>query len=431
MAGATMASATGATPGAGQNHVRLIALVMALFFAFGFCTVMVDTLIPKLKATFALNYAEVMLTQFCFFGAYFIVSLPASWLVTRIGYLQSATVGLALMALGCLLFTPAAHAGVYEGFLGSLFILASGVVIVQVAANPLAANAGNPATSHSRLTLAQAFNSLATTVGPLFGSAFILSKGLATPDAAKLSAEALIAARQAAAHAVQGPFLGIAACLVVMAVVCWLVRRMAPPARADASAGGGSAALLGRPRWMLGALSIFLDVGAEVSIGSAMANYLMSPHTISAIPTAAGAMVSIYWGLAMAGRFAGAGVLRWVKPGRVLSVCAAGAATLAVASALGSGWLAAATILAVGLCNSIMFPTIFTLAIEGLGERAAQASGLICVAIVGGAVVPMITGLIADRAGLNVGLLVPAVCYVWIGAYGWLAASGRLERAAA
>ena len=170
MAGATMASATGATPGAGQNHVRLIALVMALFFAFGFCTVMVDTLIPKLKATFALNYAEVMLTQFCFFGAYFIVSLPASWLVTRIGYLQSATVGLALMALGCLLFTPAAHAGVYEGFLGSLFILASGVVIVQVAANPLAANAGNPATSHSRLTLAQAFNSLATTVGPLFGS---------------------------------------------------------------------------------------------------------------------------------------------------------------------------------------------------------------------------------------------------------------------
>jgi FHS family L-fucose permease-like MFS transporter len=430
MAGAVTASGIGASPSTGQNHARLIALVMALFFAFGFCTVMVDTLIPKLKATFALNYAEVMLTQLCFFGAYFIVSLPASWLLTRIGYLQSVTLGLALMALGCLLFTPAAHAGVYEGFLAALFILASGVTIVQVASNPLAANAGDPKKSHSRLTLAQAFNSLATTVGPLFGSAFILSKGLATPDAARLSAEALIAARQAAAHAVQGPFLGIAACLVVMAVVCWLVRAIAPAASAD-SAGAGYAALLNRPRLMLGALSIFLYVGAEVSIGSAMANYLMSAHTLSAAPALAGAMVSIYWGLAMAGRFAGAGVLRRVKPGRALSACAAGAATLAVASALGSGRPAAAAILAVGLCNSIMFPTIFTLAIEGLGERAAQASGLICMAIVGGAVVPMITGLIADRAGLNHGLLVPAACYVWIGAYGWLAASGRLERGAA
>ena len=430
MAGAAAAVGTGGAPRTGQNHVRLIALVMALFFAFGFCTVMVDTLIPKLKATFALNYAEVMLTQFCFFGAYLVVSLPASWLLTNIGYLQSVTLGLVLMALGCLLFTPAAHSGVYEGFLASLFILASGVVIVQVAANPLAANAGDPKKSHSRLTLAQAFNSLATTVGPLFGSAFILSKGLATPDAAKLSIEALIAARKTAAHAVQGPFLGIAVCLVVMAVVCWLVRTMAPAATAE-SAGGGYGALLGRPRLMLGALTIFVYVGAEVSIGSAMANYLMSPHTISALPTVAGTMVAIYWGLAMVGRFAGAGILRLVKPGRVLSVCAAGAVGLAVASALGSGWLAAATILAVGLCNSIMFPTIFTLAIEGLGERAAQASGLICVAIVGGAVVPMITGLIADRAGLNVGLLVPAVCYVWIGAYGWLAASGRLERQAA
>ena len=429
MAGAAAVSGTGASSSTGQGHARLIALVMALFFAFGFCTVMVDTLIPMLKATFALNYAEVMLTQFCFFGAYFIVSLPASWLLTKIGYLQSVTLGLVLMALGCLLFTPAAHAGVYEGFLASLFILASGVTIVQVAANPLAANAGDPSKSHSRLTLAQAFNSLATTVGPLFGSALILSKGLQTPDAAKLSAEALIAARQAAAHVVQGPFLGIAVCLVVMAAVSWTVRGLAPAARADVS-GGSYAALLGRPRLMLGTLSIFLYVGAEVSIGSAMVNYLMSAHTLSVAPVVAGHMVSIYWGLAMAGRFAGAGILRLVKPGRVLSACAAGAAILAVASALGSGWLAAATILAVGLCNSIMFPTIFTLAIEGLGERAAKASGMICVAIVGGAVVPMITGLIADRAGLNYGLLVPAVCYVWICVYGWLAASGRLDRGA-
>ena len=429
MAGAAATSGT-APRGGGQGHARLIALVMALFFAFGFCTVLVDTLIPKLKATFALNYAEVMLTQFCFFGAYFIVSLPASWLLTKIGYLQSVTVGLVLMAAGCLLFTPAAHAGVYEGFLAALFILAAGVTIVQVASNPLAANAGDPAKAHARLTLAQAFNSLATTLGPLFGSAFILSKGLAAPDASKLSAEALIAARQAAAQAVQGPFLGIAACVLALALLCWMVRGMAPRSGADSGTDGGYAALLTRPRLMLGTLTIFLYVGAEVSIGSAMVNYLMSPHTLSATPASAGAMVSIYWGLAMAGRFVGAGVLSRIKPGRVLSACAVGAAALAVGSAFGGGAAAAAAILAVGLCNSIMFPTIFTLAIEGLGERAAQASGLICMAIVGGAVVPMITGLIADRAGLDMALLAPAACYVWIGVYGWLAASGRLERTA-
>ena len=163
---------------------RVIGLVMALFFAFGFCTVLVDTIIPKLKATFALSYAEVMLTQFCFFGAYFLVSLPAAWLHSRIGYLKGAAVGLLLMALGCLLFTPAADAGVYAGFLGALFILASGVTIVQVAANPLATGAGDPSQAPSRLTLAQAFNSLATTVGPIFGASFILANGLAIPTRA-------------------------------------------------------------------------------------------------------------------------------------------------------------------------------------------------------------------------------------------------------
>jgi FHS family L-fucose permease-like MFS transporter len=426
-----MEAVSGRAP-AGQGHVRLIGLVMGLFFAFGFCTVLVDTLIPKLKATFALNYAEVMLTQFCFFGAYFIVSLPASWLLGKIGYLQGVTVGLVLMAVGALLFTPAAHAGVYEGFLAALFILASGVTIVQVASNPLAATAGDPDKAPSRLTLAQAFNSLATTVGPLFGSAFILSKGLATPDAATLSPSALIAARQQQAQAVQGPFLAIAGALLVMAVVCWLVRGLAPRAApADGQGRSGYGDLLRRPRLMLGTLSIFLYVGAEVSIGSAMANYLMSPHALSAAPGKAGAMVSLYWGGAMVGRFIGFAVLRKVKPGYAVGVCACGALVLVLASVAGQGLMAAAALLLVGLCNAIMFPTIFTLAIEGLGDRAAKASGMLGVAIVGGAAVPMITGLVADRAGLTLGLLVPAACYVWIAIYGWVTGSGRVDRRSA
>src|SRR5215831_4151558 len=210
----------------GTNR-KVIGVVMALFFAFGFCTVLVDTIIPKLKATFALTYAEVMLTQFCFFGAYFLVSVPAAWLHSRIGYLQGVAVGLLLMALGCLLFTPAANAGVYPGFLLALFILASGVTIVQVAANPLATGAGEPERAASRLTLAQAFNSLATTVGPIFGAYFILANGLTVPDASILSAEALVIERREQAMVFQTPFLIIAGALILMAVVCWGVRNWA------------------------------------------------------------------------------------------------------------------------------------------------------------------------------------------------------------
>src|SRR5215470_1369443 len=220
--------ASSASKNAGkESQTRLIALVMALFFAFGFCTVLVDSIIPKLKATFALSYAEVMLTQFCFFGAYFLISVPAAWLHKRIGYLRGVAVGLSLMALGCLLFTPAADAGIYPGFLLALFILASGVTIVQVAANPLATSAGDPGQAASRLTLAQAFNSLATTVGPIFGASFILADGLAVPDASTLSSEALAIARREQAQVFQLPFLIIAAALIVIAIVCWRVRHWA------------------------------------------------------------------------------------------------------------------------------------------------------------------------------------------------------------
>ncbi len=404
---------------------RVIGLVMALFFAFGFCTVLVDTIIPKLKATFALSYAEVMLTQFCFFGAYFLVSLPASWLHSRIGYLQGVAVGLLLMALGCLLFTPAANAGVYPGFLLALFILASGVTIVQVAANPLAARAGDPQHAPSRLTLAQAFNSLATTIAPIVGASFILAHGLAVPDASRLSAEALSAARREQAHVFQMPFLIIAALLIVMAIVCWSVRHWVQDS-APSPTKKGHTALLSNRRLMFGAVSIFLYVGAEVSIGSSMANYLMLDSTLSAPAQTAGTLVSIYWGLAMVGRFLGAGIMRKANPALVLALCACGAFAMTTTSSLSAGMVAAVTILIVGLFNSIMFPTIFALAVGGMGDRTPQASGIICLAIVGGAVVPLTTGVVADHVGLNHALLVPAVCYIWIAFYGIFTARHKI-----
>lgn len=407
-----------------EGQSRLIGLVMTLFFAFGFCTVLVDSIIPKLKATFALSYAEVMLTQFCFFGAYFLVSIPAAWLHKRIGYLRGVAAGLVLMAFGCLLFTPAANAGVYPGFLLALFILASGVTIVQVAANPLATGAGTPERAPSRLTLAQAFNSLATTVGPIFGATFFLANGLTVPDASTLSAEALAAERQQQAHVFQLPFLFIALALIALAIVCWSVRHWVKTA-APSAADNGQATLLTNRRLMFGAVSIFLYVGAEVSIGSSMANYLMLDRTLAAPAQMAGTLVSVYWGLAMTGRFIGAGVMRKANPALVLMLCACGAFVMATTSSLSEGTVAAVTILSVGLFNSIMFPTIFALAVEGMGERTAQASGIICLAIVGGAIVPLITGVVADHAGLHLALLVPAVCYIWIGFYGLHAARNK------
>lgn len=407
-------------PPAAASQRHLIALVMCLFFAFGFCTVLVDTLVPKLKGLFALSYTEVMLTQFCFFGAYLVVSLPAAVLLSRIGYLRCVTIGLGLMAVGCLLFTPAAEAGVYTGFLAALFVLASGVTIVQVAANPLAVSAGDPRHAHSRLTLAQAFNSLATTVGPLFGAMLILSDR-PPPDAKTLSPSLLALARHAEAEAVKLPFQMIAAAVIGLALVCWWVRAWSPPVSVPGRANRGSGHLLGRPRLMLGALSIFLYVGAEVAIGSAMANYLMQSTTLHLAPRAAGTMVAYYWGLAMVGRFIGSFILRIGNPGWVLAAAALGAGVLVMLSSLSSGPVAGYSLLCVGLCNSIMFPTIFALATEGLAvDDEPKASGIISASIFGGAVVPLLTGYVADRSGLAAALVVPALCYGWIFAYGVL-----------
>ena len=395
----------------------LVFLVVTLFFAWGFATVLIDSLIPKLKGMFSLNYAEVMLTQFAFFLAYFVVSIPAGLLLARIGYIRGIVVGLAIMAVGALMIAPAAHLGVFPGFLVALFVMASGITLLQVAANPLIAVLGRPEKSHSRLTLAQAFNSFATFVGPLVGAAVILKSGVA--PGAGLSGEALAAIRRTEAQYIQLPFLGIAAGAALLAVIFWTMRRSAGlPSSAGTATRLSSLALLSRPRLALGALSIFLYVGAEVSIGSVMVNYLMQPGVLHAPAARASQLVAFYWGGAMVGRFIGSAALRWTPAGLALAVCAVAAALLASASALSVGLVAAVAIIAVGLFNSIMFPTIFTLAIEDLGEETPQGSGILCLSIVGGAVIPLVTGLTADRVGLSTALFVPVACYLLIALYG-------------
>lgn len=400
----------------------LVGLVVFLFFAWGFATVLLDALVPKLKGLFELSYAEAMLIQFSFFLSYFIFSLPAGLVLSRIGYIRGAVVGLVVTAAGCLLFLPAASLSLFPAFLLALFVMAAGITMLQVAANPFIELLGSEKSSHSRLTLAQAFNSLGTTIGPWVGATVILHGGVAiTPG---LSQAALAAARQAEAHAVELPFLVIAGAFAVLAAIFWWLRKTSAPSVAGQANLRAIGALLTRPRLVLGAVAIFVYVGAEVSIGSLMTNYLMQPHVLAAAAERAGRLVSLYWGGAMVGRFVGAYVLQRVRPGLVLAVCAVGACSLALLSSLSTGAVAAYTLIAVGLFNSIMFPTIFSLASEQLGPETPNGSGLLCMAIVGGAIVPIVTGAVADHAGLAFALFVPAACYVCIGVYGVLAARG-------
>ena len=406
------------TQSAGGNDLRIF--VFALFFIFGGITSLNDVVIPKLKALFTLSYAEAMLVQSAFFAAYFIISLPAAEVVKRFGYMRTAVLGLVTMTLGCLLFVPASASGLFGMFLLALFVLAAGITTVQVVANPLISMLGNPATAHSRLTFAQAFNSLGTTIFPYVGSILILGS-LATEDPAKLTGTALDAFRGVETRVVEHTYLGLAAALAIVAAVVWFERKRLVEAPGEPGSFAAAFALLGRPRFGFGALCIFLDVGAEVAIGSLMVNYLMQASVLGVAAEDAGKHVPYYWGGAMVGRFIGTYFLRVYSPGKVLACVTAAAILLLLISANSLGLVSGYALLAVGLCNSIMFPTIFSLASEKLGDRTAEGSGIICMAIVGGAIVPLITGRFADLTSLKFALVVPAVCYATILSFGWYA----------
>ena len=416
-------SGEGGTP-FGDAHIdapELRVFVMTLFFIFGGITSLNDVIIPKLKELFTLNYTQAMLVQFCFFAAYAIIGIPGAQLVKRIGYMRGAVAGLLAMMVGCLMFVPASRWASYPLFLFALFVLASGVVVVQVVTNPLISLLGPARTSHSRLTFAQAFNSLGTVVFPMIGASLILG-GLAGVSAAQLSGEELDAYRMAESRMVVKTYLALAAALAVVAGVVWANRNRLRGERHEATSLAQSLALLKQPRFAFGAACIFLYVGAEVAIGSMIVNYMQLESVLGADAATAGAYIPYYWGGALIGRFIGSWLLVRVSPGKLLAACATAAIALILISATTGGEVAAWSLLLVGLTNSIMFPTIFSLACEGLGAKAADGSGIINIAIFGGAVVPVAFGAIADLTGnLATALLLPAVCYAVIAGFGWYA----------
>ncbi|WP_020655111.1 sugar MFS transporter [Massilia niastensis] len=394
--------------GAAQQRGNTSALVIVtiLFFMWGLITSLNDVLIPHLKAIYTLTYVQAMLVQFCFFGAYFIVSLPAGALIRRIGYQKGAVAGLLIAAVGCALFYPASFSG-YGVFLLAFFVLASGITVLQVAANPYVAVLGPARTASSRLTLTQAFNSLGTTIGPAVGGLLILSSvGAAVGAGTDAGSEAA---------SVRGPYLALAGALALLAVLFLAARLPQIAASEDLPlAGEGRGSALAHRHLVLGAIGIFLYVGAEVSIGSFLINFLGEPHIAGLSHADAAHYVSIYWGGAMVGRFIGFAVMRVVSPGKTLAFNSLAAIALVLAGTFGEGGVAMWAILAVGLCNSIMFPTIFSMALHGLGKYTGQGSGILCMAIVGGALVPFAQGALADALGVQASFLLPAACYAFI-----------------
>lgn len=405
-----------------------LAVATTLFFMWGFLTSLNDVLIPHLKAVFELNYTRAMLVQFAFYGAYFLMSLPAGRLVAHLGYKKGIITGLLIAAVGALGFWPSAALRTYEAFLASLFVLATGITVLQVAANPYVALLGPEQTASSRLTLAQALNSLGTTLAPLFGGFLILSTTVMSGEQIQaLPVAEQVAYRAAEAQSVQGPYLGLAIALALLAVFVCLFRL---PSLAEATEKADSAQhtlldALKHPHVLFGVLAIFFYVGAEVSIGSLMVNYLALPETGGMSEQRATQYVSAYWGCAMVGRFAGSWLLAQYPPRRLLAGFALANVVLLGVILAASGEVAVYGIVATGLFNSIMFPTIFSLAIERLGPLTNKASSLLIMAIVGGAVIPLLQGMLADRIGLHLSFVLPVTCYLYIIFYGLVGSRPR------
>jgi len=395
-----------------------LAVVTTVFFMWGFVTVLNDILVPHLKVLFELNYTEIMLIQFTFFSAYFLMSIPSARVIAHLGYRASITTGLCVMGCGALIFFPAASLPSYGLFLTALWVLASGMTILQVAANPYVAQLGPPEGASSRLNLAQAFNSLGTAIGPALGGLLILSDRAGKTPLTQ-------AEKIAEASSVKLPYIGIAVLLFVLA---FAISRFHLPSLPDIEEGHGvkpTDSVWRHRNLVLGALAIFVYVGAEVSIGSFLVNYLSQPNIGGLTERAAAGYVSFYWGGAMIGRFIGSGLTRLFSPGKVLAIFALIASALVWTTIATNGSVAMWAVLAVGLFNSVMFPTIFTLGIAGLGPLTGKGSSMLVMAIVGGAILPVVQGRLADTIGIHTAFVMPALCYLYIVYYG-LRGSARI-----
>ena len=393
-----------------KNYGFALTSLTSLFFMWGFITCLNDILIPHLKAVFDLTYVQAMLVQFCFFGAYFLMSLPSGYIVKKLGYKKGIVVGLLIAALGCVLFYPAAAMHNYPVFLFALFVLASGITLLQVSANPYVSLLGSPKTASSRLTLTQAFNALGTTVAPSFGALLILDS----------ASEAFLTPAQNA-ESVQLPYLLLAGMLILLAgIFAWL---KLPDIMSEQKEAAEKSDTIEGSAWQyrhltLGAVGIFMYVGAEVAIGSFLVSFLAQENIAGLKEHVAAHYITYYFGGAMIGRFIGAAVMQKLPAGKVLGFNASMAIILVVIAMSTSGQLAMWSILLVGLFNSIMFPTIFSLALNGLGKHTAQGSGILCLAIVGGAIVPLLQGALADSVGVQLSYVLPILCYIFIVFYG-------------
>jgi FHS family L-fucose permease-like MFS transporter len=408
-------STTTATPDTGQSYGAPLATVTTLFFMWGFLTCLNDILVPHLKSIFDLNYAKVMLIQFAFFGAYFIFSIPSAKIIDWIGYQRSMVAGLLTMGLGAFLFVPAASVPSFPLFLGALIVLAAGITCLQVAANPYVTVLGKPQTASSRLNLTQAFNSLGTFLAPFFGSLFILSAAPKTIEEIRaLAPDALQAYRLHEAATVKTPYVGLGIALVVLAVA---IGSFKLPKIEHAQHHLGEKvndSIWKHPNLIFGAIAIFVYVGAEVSIGSFLVNYFSQPEIGGLTEKAAANLVAFYWGGAMVGRFIGSALLQKIKTGNLLGLCTVCAAALVAISMLTNGHFAMYSIILVGFFNSIMFPSIFTLGVAELGPLTGDGSGIMIMAIVGGAIIPVTQGWIADRIGIHHAFFLPVLCYLYI-----------------
>ncbi|MGA8344640.1 MAG: sugar MFS transporter, partial [Candidatus Sulfotelmatobacter sp.] len=406
---------TSTAPGTGQSYGAPLATVTTLFFMWGFLTCLNDILVPHLKSIFDLSYFKVMLIQFAFFGAYFLFSIPSARLIDWIGYQRSMVAGLLTMGLGAFLFVPAASVPSYPLFLGALIVLAAGITCLQVAANPYVTVLGKPETASSRLNLTQAFNSLGTFLAPFFGGLLILSAAPKTmTEIRAMAPDVLQAYRLHEAATVKTPYVGLGIALVVLAAA---IGGFKLPKIEHAQHKVGEKvndSIWRHPNLIFGAIAIFVYVGGEVSIGSFLVNYFGQPEIGGLTEKVAASFVAFYWGGAMVGRFIGSAILQKVSTRGLLGICAICAAALVAISMLTTGHFAMYSIILVGFFNSIMFPSIFTLGVAELGPLTGDGSGVMIMAIVGGAIIPVAQGAIADRIGIHHAFFLPVICYLYI-----------------
>ena len=408
-------SRTSTAPGTGQSYNAPLAVVTTLFFMWGFLTCLNDILVPHLKPIFDLNYARVMLIQFAFFGAYFVFSLPSARIVDWIGYQRSMVVGLLTMGLGAFLFVPAASVPSFPLFLGALIVLAAGITCLQVAANPYVTVLGRPETASSRLNLTQAFNSLGTFLAPFFGGLLILSSAPKSMDEIRAMApDALQVYRLHEAATVKTPYVGLGIALVLLAVAIGSFKLPTIPHAQHKVGEKVNDSIWKHPNLIFGAIAIFVYVGGEVAIGSFLVNYFTQPEIAGLTEKVAASFVAFYWGGSMVGRFIGSALLQKVSTRGLLGVCAVCAAALVAISMLTTGHTAMYSIILVGFFNSIMFPSIFTLGVAELGPLTGDGSGVMIMAIVGGAIIPVAQGAIADRIGIHHAFFLPVICYLYI-----------------